>query len=31
MEELQHALYNPIYLVMGLFLVYIIWSNFIRK
>jgi len=27
MEELQHALYNPIYLIMGIALVYIAWSN----
>jgi len=31
MEELQHALYNPIYLGMGLVLAYIIWSNLIKK
>jgi len=27
MEELQHVLYNPVYLIMGIALVYIAWSN----
>ncbi len=27
MEEMQHVLYNPIYLAMGIALVYIAWSN----
>lgn len=31
MEEMQHVLYNPIYLVMGLALAYIVWSNLGRK
>jgi len=27
MEEMQHVLYNPIYLILGIALVYIAWSN----
>lgn len=31
MEEMQHVLYNPTYIVMALIGVYIIWSNLARK
>jgi len=31
MEEMQHVLYNPIYFILGIALVYIAWSNFKRK
>lgn len=31
MEELEHILYNPVYFIIGIALIYIAWSNLSGK